>query len=279
MKKLLLLLITNILFANIPTQLALSQLTGTLVGYALNKDKGATTGYNISTSAEKYNRQLHEKEIEFIKDKAKEYAKQHNISEKEAKSLFYLVSKSLVDKYGAKKLTEKVRIREYLDKYPEINAHSKELKQHISNITDILLKYSKTHYYADINSKKTQNMFTSTYSEYQNPSYNPNYDPTYIDTTTSAGLAIGGTVSTGGLSWFLWGVGLLRDAKSAVESGNYVKNLSPDAVSIPRKENIYGPKIGAGLTGFNIYEQLKNNAKINQSLEQEVKMREANENK
>jgi hypothetical protein len=52
--------------------LILSLLTTTIAGYAVSKDKGATTEYNISTSAELYNRQLYQREIAFLKQNSKD---------------------------------------------------------------------------------------------------------------------------------------------------------------------------------------------------------------
>lgn len=43
-----------------------SQLTGILIGSLLNDTNGANLGYNLATSAELNNRQLHQKEMEFI---------------------------------------------------------------------------------------------------------------------------------------------------------------------------------------------------------------------
>ncbi len=69
-------LITTTLFANLTTnsspntqQLYISQLTGALIGQATGGDKGANTAYDISTSATKYNRQLHQKEIDWLENK------------------------------------------------------------------------------------------------------------------------------------------------------------------------------------------------------------------
>jgi len=260
------------------TKLAISQLSGTLVGAAINGDAGANTGYNIATSAQLYNRKLHEKEIQLIKQKAKEYAKINNLSEDEARKLFYVVGRSMINYRDTKKLNQEIKSREFLDKYPEINTHSKELKQHISKISDILIKESNSKYYVDINSKKTQKVFTSTYKEYHQNDYHPDFDPTYFDAATSGALAVGGALTTGGLSWVLWGASLARDVKSGVENENILQSVSPDIVSPPIKRNIIGPKVGIGLTGYNIYEQLKKNSDANNRLKNEIKEKKTNAN-
>ena len=65
-------------------QILTSQLTGILTGAIINSEAGAKQGYNLTTSAEMYNRQLHEDEIEFIKEKAQEFAIENGISKDEA---------------------------------------------------------------------------------------------------------------------------------------------------------------------------------------------------
>ena len=65
-------------------QILTSQLTGILIGALINSEAGAKQGYNLTTSAELNNRQLHQKEIEFIKEKAQEFAIENGISKDEA---------------------------------------------------------------------------------------------------------------------------------------------------------------------------------------------------
>ncbi|MDD7423230.1 MAG: polymorphic toxin type 30 domain-containing protein, partial [Campylobacter hominis] len=50
-------------------QILTSQLTGILTGALINSEAGAKQGYNLTTSAELNNRQLHKDEIEFINNK------------------------------------------------------------------------------------------------------------------------------------------------------------------------------------------------------------------
>ena len=65
-------------------QILTSQLIGILSGAIINSEAGAKQGYNLTTSAELNNRQLHQKEIEFIKEKAQEFAIENGISKDEA---------------------------------------------------------------------------------------------------------------------------------------------------------------------------------------------------
>ena len=50
-------------------RLLASQLIGIIAGGIANGDEGANTGYKITTSADTYNRQLHQREIDFINNK------------------------------------------------------------------------------------------------------------------------------------------------------------------------------------------------------------------
>ena len=86
-------------------QILTSQLTGILTGALINSEAGAKQGYNLTTSAEMYNRQLHKDEIEFINNKDninkfKEYYKKQtnkSITDKEAMDLLLLSGKYMVN--------------------------------------------------------------------------------------------------------------------------------------------------------------------------------------
>ncbi|WP_304341769.1 hypothetical protein [Campylobacter ureolyticus] len=70
-------------------QILTSQLTGILTGALINSEAGAKQGYNLTTSAEMYNRQLHKDEIEFINNtikKLKSIIKDKKLSSKITKS-------------------------------------------------------------------------------------------------------------------------------------------------------------------------------------------------
>ena len=153
------------------TQLALSQLTGALVGYALNGDKGAQTGYNISTSAEEYNRQLHEKEIEFIKKNALSFAKKRFNTSNPTKTQIQEATKLLY-----------TSAMYYNDKSSKlwIDANQKEVgypysKQDIRKAFSFLQENSKDKTFIDVykNNFQQQNYFTSTSEQYNTSSYTP----------------------------------------------------------------------------------------------------------
>ena len=57
-----------------------------------NGDKGANTGYKITTSTDTYNRQLHQREIDFINSMADDYAAKNNISKEQAVKILLLKS-------------------------------------------------------------------------------------------------------------------------------------------------------------------------------------------
>ncbi|MCH9739798.1 MAG: DUF637 domain-containing protein, partial [Epsilonproteobacteria bacterium] len=67
-------------------QLLMSQLTGTLVGQAVGGDEGAYSGSAIASSAEINNRQLHQREIDWIDGNAEAFADAKGISLEEARA-------------------------------------------------------------------------------------------------------------------------------------------------------------------------------------------------
>ncbi|QOG12847.1 filamentous hemagglutinin N-terminal domain-containing protein [Arcobacter sp. FWKO B] len=87
------------------TQLLTSQLTGILVGGLSGGDSGASVGYNIATSAEIYNRQLHKDEIQFIRDNAKRYAEKYNLTEREAIKELYNTAMYINDKESQRNIS------------------------------------------------------------------------------------------------------------------------------------------------------------------------------
>ncbi len=151
------------------TQLAVSQLTGTLVGAAINGDKGATTGYHIATSAEKYNRQLHNKEIQLIKVKAQKYADEKGINVQEAQRLLYLGA-MYYNNEASKNLADKI-----LEFNSNTNENSKYTKQDIKNAFLFLKQESKGMQFKSVSSpylsdNKNQDYFTSTKEQYEDNS-------------------------------------------------------------------------------------------------------------
>ena len=87
-------------------RLLASQLIGIIAGGIANGDKGANAGYKITTSADTYNRQLHQREIDFINNKnniasfkSKLQTTTNKIySDDEAKSILAKAAVSLTDK-------------------------------------------------------------------------------------------------------------------------------------------------------------------------------------
>ena len=87
-------------------RLLASQLIGIIAGGIANGDKGANTGYKITTSADTYNRQLHQREIDFINNKKNIASFKSNLqtttnkiySDDEAKSILAKAALSLTDR-------------------------------------------------------------------------------------------------------------------------------------------------------------------------------------
>ena len=78
-------------------QILTSQLTGILTGALINSEAGAKQGYNLTTSAELNNRQLHKGDMKKIKELSKLYAKKKNISLDEATNVIAKGYYALVD--------------------------------------------------------------------------------------------------------------------------------------------------------------------------------------
>uniref|UniRef100_UPI0015E187D5 hemagglutinin repeat-containing protein n=1 Tax=Campylobacter concisus TaxID=199 RepID=UPI0015E187D5 len=78
-------------------RLLASQLIGIIAGGIANGDKGANTGYKITTSADTYNRQLHQRETDKIKELSEIYAKEKSISLDKATSIVAKAYYSSVD--------------------------------------------------------------------------------------------------------------------------------------------------------------------------------------
>jgi len=87
-------------------RLLASQLIGIIAGGIANGDEGANTGYKITTSADTYNRQLHQREIDFINNKSNIVSFKSKLqtttnkiySDDEAKSILAKAAVSLTDK-------------------------------------------------------------------------------------------------------------------------------------------------------------------------------------
>ena len=78
-------------------QILTSQLIGILSGAIINSEVGAKQGYNLTTNAEMYNRQLHKEDMKKIKELSKLYAKKKNISLDEATNIIAKGYYALVD--------------------------------------------------------------------------------------------------------------------------------------------------------------------------------------
>ena len=120
-----------------------------------NGDKGANTGYKITTSADTYNRQLHQREIDFINSMADDYAAKNNISKEQAVKILYTAASVLVDKgsYNDFASKEKFEVRDENDEISVINYNEKFYKFNqgdINNAKAYLLVNSKEKSFRDI---------------------------------------------------------------------------------------------------------------------------------
>ena len=161
-------------------RLLASQLIGIIAGGIANGDKGANTGYKITTSADTYNRQLHQREIDFINSMADDYAAKNNISKEQAVKILYTAASVLVDKGSYNDFTskEKFEVRDENDEISVINYNEKFYKFNqgdINNAKAYLLVNSKEKSFRDIYKEEftKQDYFTATKEQYNNSGYTP----------------------------------------------------------------------------------------------------------
>ena len=161
-------------------RLLASQLIGIIAGGIANGDKGANTGYKITTSADTYNRQLHQREIDFINSMADDYATKNNISKEQAVKILYTAASVLVDKGSYNDFTskEKFEVRDENDEISVINYNEKFYKFNqgdINNAKAYLLVNSKEKSFRDIYKEEftKQDYFTATKEQYNNSGYTP----------------------------------------------------------------------------------------------------------
>ena len=161
-------------------RLLVSQLIGIIAGGIANGDEGANTGYKITTSADTYNRQLHQREIDFINSMADDYATKNNISKEQAVKILYTAASVLVDKGSYNDFTskEKFEVRDENDEISVINYNEKFYKFNqgdINNAKAYLLVNSKEKSFRDIYKEEftKQDYFTATKEQYNNSGYTP----------------------------------------------------------------------------------------------------------
>ena len=145
-----------------------------------NGNEGANTGYKITTSADTYNRQLHQREIDFINSMADDYAAKNNISKEQAVKILYTAASVLVDKGSYHDFTskEKFEVRDENDEISVINYNEKFYKFNrgdINNAKAYLLVNSKEKSFRDIYKEEftKQDYFTATKEQYNNSGYTP----------------------------------------------------------------------------------------------------------
>ena len=162
-------------------QILTSQLTGILTGALINSEAGAKQGYNLTTSAELNNRQLHQKEIEFINNKDninkfKEYYKKQtnkSITDKEAMDLLLLSGKYMVNANDNGIIN--LQNNKFINMF-NIFGKPKYSKDEINTAMGFLIDKSKGLKFID-NYKEEftpTNYFSATKEQFYDNNYNPN---------------------------------------------------------------------------------------------------------
>lgn len=161
-------------------RLLYSQLTGIAIGALINGEAGANTGYNITTSAELNNRQLHQDEIDFISSKADEYAKTHNISKEQATKILYTAAKTLVDENANTNFNSNENFIATDELGNSVTYNLNEIangynKDDISKAKEFLKSNSNNLKFTDIYKEEfnKQTFFTATKEQYENSNWTP----------------------------------------------------------------------------------------------------------
>ena len=166
LKKLFLLfLLLTLTFANIPRH------AGAIAG----GDRGAEIGYAVALSAEANNRQLHQKEIEWIKSHAGAFAKSNGLTQRQARLLLTLGALGMVD---AEKNAELQRlVHKGVLKQEQLSKAREYIKGHVVQ-EGATFQDEHRHYGDELVSEesKTQMMFTASPGQYFDSGYDPNTD-------------------------------------------------------------------------------------------------------
>jgi hypothetical protein len=154
------------------TQLLTSQLTGIFVGGIVEGEEGANNGYIISTSAEQYNRQLHQDEIKQINAQVDDFSNKTGLSKEESLKLLTIAAKYYNDKdtqMNTPALNEEQIEAGYI-------STTKYTKAQIDEAYNYLINNSQGLYFTDVYKEGmiNQKMFTSTQEQFNNSDYNPN---------------------------------------------------------------------------------------------------------
>lgn len=222
------------------TQQALAGLIGGVAAGAVGGEGEIVRGQTIAQSATEFNRQLHEKEVKFIEEKAKEYAEQNHISQEEAQKILYLGAM-----YYNNKSTQTL-IDKLVAFYSDTDENSHYTLQDIENAFLFLQQESQGMQFQSVESpyyqdNTLQGYFTSTQEQFENNSLTMPMqvggmqDESYIffpttpilKTTTQAGTTIGKATVNVADDLYL---------KTSIKTENYLQNTV-----VPRvKEGYYG---------------------------------------
>ncbi|QOG12849.1 hypothetical protein [Arcobacter sp. FWKO B] len=235
------------------TQLLTSQLTGILVGGLSGGDDGASVGYNIATSAEIYNRQLHKDEIALQKTKnaqdlKKALAQTSNFSEDDIDNIFAMTQKAMVNEMDDYMLNLQLNTT-YKDNKDEIRFVVNEAKQYFA-------EEARGQVYLDRNTMQLVPMMDT--NNYNSSIYNPNSNSQIVKSTTGSLIRTGlGLVPNPYIAIPTWAIDTAININNNDFSNtlNSVQNLSPNLVGNPwANQNLQ--KIGAGISIFNTVESL-----------------------
>jgi filamentous hemagglutinin len=180
------------------TATGMGALAGSATGEAGTLN-GAATAYTTDAN----NRQLHNQEIRWIKNHAKEYAQKTGLTPEQAEALLTKAAMYYVDDASSDALTQKQKDAGFLSLNPYAQSQYAQAYSYMR-------ANSKGEYFTDVyNQDKItrQPLFTATQAQYANSSYNPNQSQGLVDQ-----------------SWVMLpiGKGLKESSKVAFEGGKVV---------------------------------------------------------
>lgn len=152
-------------------QLLTSQIIGILSGSIINSNDGANLGFNLASSSEIYNRQLHKDEIEWLEKSSNEFKSYYetqtnrSITDEEARDLLHTAGKYIVDVND----NAKFNILNFFDK-------ADFSKDEINTATNFIFKNSAKMKFTDLYKEEftPTDFFSATDEQFYNNSYNPN---------------------------------------------------------------------------------------------------------
>jgi len=152
-------------------QSTVSSVIGGITAGAVGGDASVNVGSYIGQTSDQFNRQLHEDEIKFIKDKTKEYSENNQLNETQAEELLKTAALYYIDQKTKNNLAPLTQ--EQIDAgFVSATPYTKDqiVKAYNYLLTESAGKQFSNVYYESFTN---QDYFTATQDQYKNPNYTP----------------------------------------------------------------------------------------------------------